>query len=85
MAVFTTGHAWAFKSWPWPDPAELFHRTCGFALRWADEPAPGSSAAWNVTPLVLHRNRPHTHVTVVYAFWTKLEAWIARNKPGLFS
>ncbi len=84
VAVFTTGQEWVFKSWKYPSPVDLFTHTCGFCVRFIDDPSRGPVDTWNVTLMGIHRNRQHMNVTVVYSFWSKLDAWMERNKPGMF-
>ncbi|KAK4165876.1 putative cell division control protein [Cladorrhinum sp. PSN259] len=42
VAVFTTGQAWQFKSYKWPNAAELFKHVQGVYLGWRGEQPPES-------------------------------------------
>ncbi|KAK4231427.1 putative cell division control protein [Podospora fimiseda] len=42
VAVFTTGQAWQFKSYKWPNPTELFKHVQGVYLGWRGEQPPES-------------------------------------------
>jgi hypothetical protein len=86
VAVFTVGQEWIFKAWKWSSPVDLFTHTCGFAVKFVDDPPMGQVSKWNVNVMGVHRgSRAHMNVTVVYMIWSKLDAWIARNKGGVFA
>ncbi|KAK4197237.1 putative cell division control protein [Triangularia verruculosa] len=46
VAVFTTGQAWQFKSYKWPNPVELFKHVQGVYLGWRGDQPPESVRAF---------------------------------------
>ncbi|KAL8339881.1 hypothetical protein RB601_006148 [Gaeumannomyces tritici] len=46
VAVFTTGQAWQFKNYRWPQPADLFRHVAGVYVGWRDQPPPETVRAW---------------------------------------
>lgn len=46
VAVFTTGQAWQFKNYRWPQPADLFRHVAGVYVGWRDQPPPDTVRAW---------------------------------------
>ncbi|KAL8372064.1 hypothetical protein RB595_001723 [Gaeumannomyces hyphopodioides] len=46
VAVFTTGQAWQFKNYRWPQPADLFRHVAGVYVGWRGQPPPETVRAW---------------------------------------
>ncbi|EIN07888.1 RNA polymerase II-associated protein [Punctularia strigosozonata HHB-11173 SS5] len=83
VCVMTTGQAWQFRKYKWPEPKTLFHHVKGVYFTWTNDPANPSVKDWNVTELKIDRNRRHVDKAVVAHFWKILDAWTQANKPWL--
>ncbi|KAI5118417.1 hypothetical protein M0805_005501 [Coniferiporia weirii] len=83
VAVLTTGQAWQFKPYKWPEPKTLFHHVRGFYVSWANDPPNTKIKDWNVTELKIDQHRRHVDKSVVASFWKTLDAWTVANKPWL--
>lgn len=46
VAIFTTGQTWQFKSYKYPNPAELFANYPGVHVGWQGEDPPENVKAW---------------------------------------
>ena len=79
VAVFTAGQTWQFRAWKWDKPIDLFQNVLGFCLKFQDEPPLGQVSSWNVEIMNIHRSRRYLDQTVVYNFWQKLDAFVAKR------
>lgn len=46
VAVFTTGQAWQFKNYKWPQPQELFRHVVGIYVGWRSDEPPETIRTW---------------------------------------
>ncbi|KAL5594715.1 hypothetical protein BROUX41_001630 [Berkeleyomyces rouxiae] len=47
VAVFTTGQAWQFRSYKWPNPIELFRHVLGVYVGWRGDTVPETVRTWS--------------------------------------
>ncbi|XP_067941527.1 parafibromin-like [Watersipora subatra] len=83
VAVFVQGPAWQFKSWPWPNPTDIFSRMKGFHMHLKDMPVEANVKKWDVTILALDRHRRHLDRANLQRFWEILDRFVTKNKSHL--
>ncbi len=83
VAVFTTGQKWQFKPYRHSEPGPLFRACLGVYARWHNEQPSPEVKDWNVSHVVIDRNKRYTDKQVSAAFWRSLESWIKQKKPHL--
>lgn len=86
VAVFVQGPKWQFKGWPWnADGAveEIFNKTCGFHVRFANQPMEPNIKNWQVKVMELPANSRHQDAAMIRTFWKELEVWISKHKSQL--
>ncbi|KAI0062129.1 RNA polymerase II accessory factor [Artomyces pyxidatus] len=83
VCVMTTGQAWQFRPYKWPEPRSLFHHVKGIYVSWTNDPPNTKIKDWNVTELKIDPHRRHVDKSTVAQFWKTLDAWTLHNKPSL--
>ena len=86
IIFFYLSCTWQFKGWPWnADGAveDIFNKTCGFHVRFANQPMDQNILKWQVKVIELPANSRHQDAAMIRDFWKILESWIAKNKPQL--
>ncbi|KAI0035002.1 RNA polymerase II-associated protein [Vararia minispora EC-137] len=84
VCVLTTGQAWQFRPYKWPEPRSLFHHAVkGMYVSWSNDPPNPKIKDWNVTELKIDPHRRHVDKSTVAHFWKTLDDWTVLNKPGL--
>ena len=73
-AIFVIGKQWQFKKWinGWRRPEEIFNKTAGFYLHFADDPPKNDAKNWRVHKLAIKRSQRHEDARVANEFWKKL-------------
>lgn len=86
VAIFTTGQTWQFKSYKYPNPAELFANYPGVYVGWQGEDAPENVAAWGRGVLSVKVDKWQGGATgrwrdreVVETIWGRIEEFMRRN------
>lgn len=93
VCIFTNGEYFQMKDWP---PQEhdrplsdaerqqklvnLFHRVKGFYLHYQDMVEPPQVKTWNVTRLVIQRNKRHQDINIQNIIWKELEAFLRKER-----
>lgn len=73
-AIFTTGQAWQFAKYKYPQPEQLFQHYPGFYLGYQGEPAPAALAGWNIREIKVDRgDKRFRDKMIVRDFWIDLE------------
>ncbi|KAF8311570.1 CDC73-domain-containing protein [Clavulina sp. PMI_390] len=85
ICVMTTGQAWQFKSYKWPDPTQLFHHVKGIHVAWANDPPNPRVKDWNVSDIKIDPIRRHVDKMTVANFWMQIDEWVQHNKPSLMA
>ena len=78
VGVVVDGPEWQFKHYPsgFQNPVELFNRTCGVNIRYADEAEKSTVRGWKVHRLQISRGTRHADMIVATEFWRKIEQHI---------
>lgn len=93
VCLFTNGELFQLKDWPpKEDDAKLsdqarqtkivnvFHRVKGFFLHYQDVLEPPTVKTWNVSRLVVQRNKRHQDINVQNTIWKELEVFLRRER-----
>eukprot|EP00038_Savillea_parva_P030388 m.77498 g.77498 ORF g.77498 m.77498 type:complete len:451 (-) comp9145_c0_seq1:101-1453(-) len=86
VACFVSGPEWQFKRWPMYEAggtAELFSKVRGFYVYYGDQKIHPNVANWDVTRLLISRNKPHLDKTTSLKFWEVLDAHTKKKHPDL--
>ena len=91
VCLFTNGEPFQLKDWP-PKENEsteqeksqkvvnLFHRVKGFYLHYQDVIEHPVVKSWNVTRLIIQRNKRHQDINLQNTIWKELEAFLRKEK-----
>jgi parafibromin len=86
VAIFTTGQTWQFKSYKYPNPAELFSHYPGVYVGWQGESAPDSVANWGRGVLTVKVDKWQGGSAgrwrdreVVESIWGRIEEYMRRG------
>ncbi|KAF8485630.1 RNA polymerase II-associated protein [Gautieria morchelliformis] len=85
VCVMTTGQAWQFRPYKWPEPKQLFHHVKGVYVSWSNDPPNAKIKDWNVSEMRIDPHRRHVDKSVVAHFWKMLDTWTMTNKPWLMA
>ncbi|KAF8589689.1 CDC73-domain-containing protein [Ramaria rubella] len=85
VCVMTTGQAWQFRPYKWPEPKQLFHHVKGIYVSWSNDPPNTKIKDWNVSEMKIDPHRRHVDKSVVAHFWKMLDTWTMTNKPWLMT
>jgi len=82
VCVFAFGPEWQFKGWKYSNPVELFNRTCGFFLHFADEKVHENIKKWSVKPIAISRGeeKRHEDKKIIWEFWKALDHFVALKR-----
>lgn len=58
----------------------IFHRVKGFFLHYQDVPEPPLVKTWNVTRLVIQRNKRHQDINIKDQIWKQLEEFLKKER-----
>ena len=58
----------------------MFHRVKGFYLHFQDVLEPAVVKNWNVSRLIIQRNKRHTDINIKDQIWKELEAFLKKER-----
>ena len=58
----------------------LFHRVKGFYFHYQDIPEPPKVKTWNVTRVIIERNKRYHDINVSNQFWKEMEVFLKKEK-----
>jgi parafibromin len=58
----------------------IFHRVKGFFLHYQDVPEPAIVKTWNVSRMVIQRNKRHQDINIKDQIWKQLEEFLKKER-----
>lgn len=93
VCFFTSGEKHQLTDWPpvgvklnnddrtsHEKVVNIFHRVKGFFLHYQDVVPPPEVKKWNVSRLIVQRNKRHTDINVKDQIWKELEAFLKKER-----